>query len=86
MSVVTGGSCAATLIELAAYWWKGFSKLRRCMSQFANTRRRLRTVVQEVGTSGFAVGGKANIAAPYYPRQGILARGLDIFGPSGGVG
>ena len=49
---------AATLIEIAAYWWKGFSKFRMYMSQFAITGRR---VVREMGTSWFAVGGKANI-------------------------
>ena len=49
------------LIEIAAYWWKGFSKFRTYMSQFAITGRRLRTVVREMGTSWFAVGGKANI-------------------------
>ena len=54
---------AATLIEIAAYWWKGFSKFRTYiyMTQFAITGRRLRTVVREMGTSWFAVGGKANI-------------------------
>ena len=52
---------AATLIEIAASWWKGFSKFRTYMSQFAITGRRLRTVVREMGTSWFAVGGKANI-------------------------
>ena len=56
------------------------------MSQFAITKRRLRMVFRKMGISGFAVGGKANIAALYYPRQGILARGLDVFGPNGGVG
>ena len=54
---------AATLIEIAAYWWKGFSKFKTYMSQFAITGRRLKTVVREMGTIGFAVGGKANIVA-----------------------
>ena len=61
MWVVIGGSNAASLIEVAAYWWKGFSTLRRYV--FPITRRKLRTVVREMGTSGFAVGGKAKIAA-----------------------
>jgi len=54
---------AATLIEIAAYWWKGFFKFKTYMSQFAITGRRLKTVVREMGTIGFAVGGKANIVA-----------------------
>ena len=32
VSVVTGGSGTAILVELTAYWWKGSSRLSWCRS------------------------------------------------------
>ena len=82
MWVVVGGSSAASLIELAAYWWKGFSKLRRYI-------RNSICYHKKETENGFPGNGYRWVCSR---QQGqnccslILARGLDVFGPSRGMG